>query len=120
MQLDETIKIVAAKIEQAGGVKASFGDPIREAGLTIIPVASVMMRGGGGGGKSGEEGEIKNKGKGIGMGLTAKTVPVGFIEVKEGGARFVEIIDKTRVAIAGLALGGLAMLLSRSFFMRKK
>ena len=43
------------------------------------------------------------------MGAAVKTIPLGYIEVSQGRARFVEIIDRGRLLQAGLILGGAAL-----------
>ncbi len=45
-----------------------------------------------------KEGKGK-KGKGGGMGMKVDVNPVGYIEIKDDSAKFVEIIDKTKIII---------------------
>jgi len=40
-----------------------------------------------------------------------KTTPLGYIEIRQGRARFVEIVDRGKLLQGGLILGGLALFL---------
>lgn len=99
---------------------AVFGDPVTQAGVTVIPVARVF---GGFGGGAGDDG-----GRGVGAGAGFAALPIGFIEIKDGAARF-RPIDPLfgSVGVYGLvarAAGALTMLtvdkLSRRKAERKK
>lgn len=119
---------VAEKLGKTADVKAAFGDPVEVEGVTIIPVASVSCKGAGGGGKGAHEegaGHQEDaeedtgpacKGAGGGGGINVFSQPVGYIEVSDGRARFVEIVDKTKliskmIPIAGIAMGMLGLFL---------
>jgi hypothetical protein len=84
-----TRKLLAA----ARGARLCYGEPVRVEGRTVIPVARVRAAGGlgqrGGGGR-------------------LDAVPVGFIEVSEGGARF-EAIGQPASGVRALAAGGAAL-----------
>ena len=84
-----TRKLLAA----ARGARLCYGEPVHVEGRTVIPVARVRAAGGlgqrGGGGR-------------------LDAVPVGFIEVSEGGARF-EPIGAPGSLPRGLAAGGAAL-----------
>jgi hypothetical protein len=84
-----TRKLLAA----ARGARLCYGEPVRVDGRTVIPVARVRAAGGlgqhGGGGR-------------------LDAVPVGFIEVSEGGARF-EAIGQPASGVRALAAGGAAL-----------
>lgn len=45
------------------------------------------------------------------MGMGVKTIPLGYIEIRQGRIRFVEIVDKGKLLQTGLLLGGLALFL---------
>jgi len=109
MESEQIIQQLTDKVEKSGNVKALFGDPIREGGITLIPVANIKIRGGGGGGKGEIEG--KENGKGFGMGMITVANPLGFIEIKDGEAKFNQIIDMTKVAIAIIFAGFFAVIL---------
>jgi uncharacterized spore protein YtfJ len=77
---------IAERVGLRARAAAVFGDPVEQAGVTVIPVAKATWGFGGG---SGGEGE--NQGSGGGGG--AMVAPIGFIEVRSDGARFVPIRD---------------------------
>lgn len=68
-----------------------FGDPIRQDGVTVIPVASVSGGGGGGGGRD-EEGE---EGSGGGYGLRSR--PAGVYVIEDGTVRWQPAVDANKV-----------------------
>jgi len=120
MEVKEIIQEVTDKIQKNATVKVVFGDPIKEKGTTIIPVASINVRGGGGGGfgedQTKEEKKKPTKGGGMGLGINVISRPVGYIEITDEGARFVEIIDKAKVAVFGIIASAVAVIfLSKSF-----
>jgi hypothetical protein len=84
-----TRKLLAA----ARGARLCYGEPVRVEGRTVIPVARVRAAGGmgewGGGGR-------------------LDAVPVGFIDVSQGGARF-EAIAPVAPGLRALAAGGAAL-----------
>ena len=84
-----TRKLLAA----ARGARLCYGEPVHVEGRTVIPVARV--RAAGGMGKRGGGGRLD-------------AVPVGFIEVSAGGARFEPIAQPASGARA-LAAGGAAL-----------
>lgn len=135
------IKDLRENIEKTANVKAVFGDEKKLNGISIIPIASIRMKGGGCGGtgttgnseekssSTSESDEEKNdskipstKGKGGGGGLDVEANPVGYIEVKEGNTRFVEILDKSKMILKGIKILGVVIILSaiKRFLSRKK
>jgi len=111
---------VAEKLGKTADVKAAFGEPVQVEGVTIVPVASVSCKGGGGGCKGGhgevfsspkdaeQDGESSCKGLGGGGGINISSQPVGYIEISNGRARFVEIVDKTKLLSRAIPLAGIA------------
>jgi uncharacterized spore protein YtfJ len=85
---------------------AIFGDPVEREGVTVIPVAKATWGFGGGSG-----GEAANQGSGGGGGGVVR--PIGFIEVKNGDARFVRTRDLRQTALVVGATAGLVGLLTR-------
>lgn len=102
-------------------VDSVFGKPTREGELTIIPVAevSVGFGYGYGAGPAGmpeeeidegmdieeeeeEEGALAGGGGG---GAGGKAKPVGYLKIGPDGVEYESIVDESRVAIAGIALG---------------
>ncbi len=114
MNAKELIQQINEQVQKNANVRVVFGEAIEKGTITIIPVAKVTLRGGGGGGGNPPEKtpadettpKDKPKGFGMGLGLEIKTTPLGYIEIKDGQARFKEIEDSTRVALAGIALAG--------------
>jgi uncharacterized spore protein YtfJ len=119
MDTSEVITAVTDRVRESANVKAVFGEPVDLAGgITIIPVAAVRVAGGGGGGGSkadasdgenGDEGK-SGKGNGLGLGIRVTTVPLGYIEAKEGNAKFVSITDATKIAVSGLLTTSILLL----------
>jgi uncharacterized spore protein YtfJ len=117
MDANEIITSITERVKDAANVRVVFGEPVETtSGVTIIPVASVKVAGGGGGGtgrgrrrESEETAATGNEG-GMGLGLKVMATPLGYIEVKDGTARFVHIADMTKIAVGGMLLTGLLLL----------
>jgi uncharacterized spore protein YtfJ len=118
MDANQIVETIAERVKDAATIDVVFGDPVEAGdGLTIIPVASVKVAGGGGGGSGagkrtpeGEEGQRTGNDRGMGLGVKVSATPLGYIEVKEGNARFVQITDTTKVALAGMMVFGVLLL----------
>jgi uncharacterized spore protein YtfJ len=112
MNLNEVIQEITDK----SGAKAVFGEPFMKDRVTFIPVAKVSIHACGcdrdaqAGGKSQAEGAGRKK-KGPCLGVAVKTAPMGYIEIRQGRARFVEIVDRTKLMQAGFFLCGLGLFL---------
>jgi uncharacterized spore protein YtfJ len=118
------LKEVIQEITDRSGVKAVFGEAYVKDRITFIPVAKVSIHACGcdrdaqaGGNGQAEGAGRKKKGPCIGVGV--KTTPLGYIEIRQGRARFVEIVDRTKLMQAGLILGGLALFLLARLARRK-
>jgi len=106
------VERLADRLGSTAHSTAVFGDPIERGGVTVIPVAKARWGFGGGGGRPlahpGErpgERPAGPEGEGSGGGGGVAVVPVGFIEVRDDGARFRRIVDEGAiVALAALAL----------------
>src|SRR5215210_3050285 len=91
------------------GVGAVFGEPIREGGVTVVPVAEVRFAFGygyGSGRGSGEEAEGVPKteeGSGGGSGAGGRASAKGYIRISADDVRFEPVLDVTRLALAGIA-----------------
>ena len=48
---------------------------------------------------------------GMGLGLEIKTIPLGYIHIKNGEARYKEIVDTTKIALNDMLLAGFMMLM---------
>jgi len=104
-QRSELVEELLERVGQAVGTRAQasavFGDPVEREGLTVIPVARSRFGFGGGGGSGGTPGR---EGSGGGGGGGAIVTPVGFIEVRDGGAAFRRITMPTDwLALVGAA-----------------
>jgi uncharacterized spore protein YtfJ len=106
-----------------GSVRATtiFGEPVEKGGVTVIPVARARWGFGGGRGSGGNNGENQNGG-GTGGGAGVKVSPVGYVEVKDGRARFRPIYDPAMVTqiivasgiVTALLLQGVRKLIAKS------
>ena len=116
---DSLIERLAEKLGSSARAAAVFGEPIERGGITVIPVAKARWgfgaggrpRGGRPGGRrdagpaNAEQGPAPGReGEGSGGGGGVTVVPVGFIEVSHGDARFRRIMDQGAV-IAVTAMG---------------
>ncbi len=102
---------LAEKLAQrlGGSAKAGavFGEPVERDGVTIIPVAKIKYGfGAGGGSGSDQDGDHSRFGSGGGGGLGA--TPIGYIEIREGQARFVTIPGPISEIWPLVVAGGLA------------
>lgn len=109
MDVQTVVKNVTEQIQNTANVRAVFGEPITADGMTLIPVACVKVSGGGGGGRKAAEGDA-GKDTGMGLGVSVTAAPVGFIEIRDGEARMVDIVDKNKIGMAGMVVGGLLLL----------
>ena len=87
-----------------------FGAPIERDEITVIPVAKVAYGFGGGRGQG-------SGGDGSGGGGGIRVSPVGYIEMRNGGAAYKPIRNWTEL-IPAIAAGGLLMLLCGKLFRR--
>ncbi|MBC8525592.1 MAG: hypothetical protein H8D22_01775 [Candidatus Cloacimonetes bacterium] len=142
MEIKKLIAEIKENIEKTANIKSIFGDTKKVDNVSIIPVASIQFQGGGGGGFGEMEGKPEKesetleevetdenkkrgkgrKGKGGGMGMKVDVNPVGYIEIKDDNAKFVEIIDKTKLIIKGMKVFMIVFILHtiRHILRRKK
>lgn len=108
--VDELLQRIGQTVGQRAQASAVFADPVEREGLTVIPVARARFGfgGGGGGGSGRRQGE---EGSGGGGGGGASIAPVGFIELRDGGAEFKRISTVTDVAalVAAASVAALAL-----------
>jgi uncharacterized spore protein YtfJ len=92
-------------------VRASvvFGERVERDGVTIIPVARAWWGFGGGSGANSQAGGQEGLGGGVGISVS----PVGYIEVKEGKARFRPIYDPRMIVPVIASLGIVSVLVLR-------
>ena len=121
-QYNEMLEQLYDKIESSAKADVVFASPQKHEGLTIIPVASVGWRFGSGTGRSRprEQREVQ---RGMGVGGTMSVSPVGFIEVKEGAAKFRPIVAFDSLVkmqlVGGLIVFGVVSLLGRRRMMNE-
>lgn len=82
---DELLRRIGQTVGDRAKVSTVFGEPVERDGITVIPVAKARFGFGGGGGAGASGGE---EGSGGGGGGGALVSPVGYIEVRDGSARF--------------------------------
>jgi uncharacterized spore protein YtfJ len=126
--VEEEIESITEPIEKMIGelnVGAVFGEPAKEEEVTVIPVAKVSVGFGYGygfgkgpgamGGEEEDEEEIEGEdfegaeGGGGGGGGGGGATPVGYIKITPDGVEYEGIVDETKVAIAGIAMGAWAV-----------
>jgi uncharacterized spore protein YtfJ len=98
------LESMADKIGINARVSAVFADPIERDGITIIPVAKARWGFGGGAG-SGSASSETHVGEGSGGGAGVMLTPVGYIELKDGKARYRPIYDTGTFLRLFIALG---------------
>jgi uncharacterized spore protein YtfJ len=91
------------------GVDAVFGEPIREGGVTVVPVAEVRFAFGYGYGsgrgrsEQAEGGPSTDEGSGGGSGAGGRASAKGYIRITADEVRFEPVLDVTRLALGGIA-----------------
>ncbi len=108
------------KARETAHWRAAFGEPTVIGDKTLIPVSQVGYGYGltfGWGAPPPEEGgegapevegdETAPRGEGRGGGGTASSKPLGVIVVSPDGVCFQEVEDESKIALAGILLGGL-------------
>jgi uncharacterized spore protein YtfJ len=91
------------------GVGAVFGEPIREGGVTVVPVAEVRLGfgygygSGRGPGEEAEGGPSMGEGSGGGSAAGGRASAKGYIRISADEVKFEPVLDVTRLALAGIA-----------------
>ncbi len=125
MDITDTIEGVKSALGDRLSAQTAYGEPVVVDGVTVIPVARIMLGFGAGGGVgpahhagNGEEAPMPAGGGGGGGGVVQ---PLGFIEVTSTGARWVPL-EPPIAEVALRALSFAAVILpfggKRGFFMR--
>jgi uncharacterized spore protein YtfJ len=81
----ELLERVANLVGLHAGARAVFGEPVERDGVTVVPVAQMIIGTGGGSGSSGQDDS------GAGAGAGALTRPLGYIEITDEAAVFVPL-----------------------------
>jgi uncharacterized spore protein YtfJ len=105
---DELLRRIGQTVGDKAKVSTVFGEPVEHAGIAVIPVAKARFGFGGGGG-GGARGDEEGSGGGGGGGVLVS--PVGYIELREGSAKFKRIFNPTDVLalVSAAALTALAV-----------
>ena len=112
---ENMLERLANRIGGSVRVKTIFGDPVEKAGVTVIPVARARWGFGGGSNAGGNTRENQTgEGTGTGSGGGVTVFPTGYVEVRDGRARFHPIYDPANVAQIIVASGIVAVLLLRA------
>jgi len=101
---------MAERFRATANAATIFGVPIERDEITVIPVAKVVYGFGGGRGQS-------SGGDGSGGGGGMHVSPVGYIEIRNGGAVYKPIRNWAEL-ISAIAAGGLLTLLCARLFRR--
>jgi len=117
-QYNEVLEKLYDKIDGSAKAAVAFAPPEKHDGLVVIPVANVGWRFGSGTGTSKQK-EQSAAQRGMGVGGTMSVSPVGFIEVKEGTAKFRPIVAFDTLLKMQI-VGGLFALAAISLFGRRK
>jgi hypothetical protein len=99
----ELLERLVRRLGGVASVSAVFGQPVQEAGVTVIPVSRAMLGAGAG---SGRRAVGADSGEGGGGGVVA--LPVGFIEIRDGRAAFHRIRGPFAPWVAPAVLTALA------------
>jgi uncharacterized spore protein YtfJ len=105
---DELIGALADRVGAQYGASTVFGAPVERDGVTVIPVAAVRVGFGGGTGSDPAKG-----GEGEGAGAGASMTAVGYIELKDGGSRFVPTVRPERMVAMVCVVGLVIVALTR-------
>jgi uncharacterized spore protein YtfJ len=119
---DEMTDLLRRTVDRAT-VRAVFGDPVTEGGVTLVPVAKVQGGGGGGGGEAPPAGDAtatagsagapaRPGGAGAGIGLSAR--PLGVYVVRDGQVTWRPAVDVNRVVLGGQIVAVVALLTVRA------
>ena len=107
---DELLRRLGKAVGGRATVATVFGEPVERHGVTVIPVARARFGFGGGGGGGMRGGD---EGSGGGGGGGALVSPVGYIEVREGSARFRRIAGTSDLLVLVVAAALAALTVRR-------
>ncbi|MGH2792822.1 MAG: hypothetical protein ACRDKG_00810 [Actinomycetota bacterium] len=110
-----TVTEILSRAREAINAPHVFGEPIHENGVIVVPASAI--RGGGGGG-GGPHPSGTGEGGGGGFGLMAR--PVGAYVIRGDQVEWRPAIDVTRLATAGAAVAGLAILTIRTAIKKRR
>lgn len=109
---EDTLKQLMSESKLSADVRLAFGESRQVGEKTIIPVASVAWGGGSGFGTA-VPGRTKESeppdssgGAGGGQGSGFRVRPLAVVEVSATETKIRPVVDSTRIALAGIFLGG--------------
>jgi uncharacterized spore protein YtfJ len=103
LPLERVLRSLSERLGAVADARAIFGAPVTHGEVTVIPVARAVGGFGLGGGANVDMAERGRVTPGLGAGAGFATVPVGFIEIRNGRAQFRRLDDS---GIAGWLFGG--------------
>ena len=114
--LQRSVDRFLERILTVADVRRVYGEPVVQGDRTVIPVTQVRTMIGFGGGSGTEpgkgDGEAEPRGgEGGGGGGGIRVTPLGYIELTPSEARFVPIVDRTRLAITAIIAFTLLMII---------
>lgn len=109
---DRLLEHLAQLVGARADVRAVFGDPVSQEGMTVIPVARVRWGFGGGGGRADGPPSGPASGSGGGGGVAAD--PIGYLEIGPAGAAFRPIPQPYPSPLFVLASGMTAAIVLRA------
>src|SRR5215208_4963310 len=89
---DELLAMLAERIGPPLSASTVYGTPVERDGVTVVPVAAARFAIGGGGGSDPTKAQ-----EGEGGGGGGSVTPVGYIELKDGGSRYVPLVHPARM-----------------------
>jgi uncharacterized spore protein YtfJ len=105
------------RVRDGIAARTVVGEPIRENGVVVVPVARVTGGGGGGGG-TGPGGTEQGAGNGAGFGLTSR--PVGAFVIRDGAVTWRPAVDVNRIVLGGQIVAVVALLTIRAIVRRRR
>jgi uncharacterized spore protein YtfJ len=105
------------RVRDGIAARAVVGEPIRENGVVVVPVARVAGGAGGGGG-TGPGGAEQGAGNGAGFGLTSR--PVGAFVIRDGAVTWRPAVDVNRIVLGGQIVAIVALLTIRAIAKRRR
>jgi uncharacterized spore protein YtfJ len=108
--VNELLERIGETVGRRAQASAVFGEPVEREGVTVIPVARARFGFGGGGGSGSREAD---EGSGGGGGGGGSVEPVGYIEVRDGGAEFRRITSPINPLAVVVAASLAALTLKR-------
>ena len=110
---EDTLNRLLSESKLSADVRLAFGESRQVGEKTIIPVASVAWGGGSGFGmgrrglsRQDETAELKPNGPTSGQGSGFRVRPLAVLEVSPTETKIRPVVDSTRIALAGIFLGG--------------